>query len=97
MPAPGSPPIWLAGRWLQESRDLEHQRVEVIYTTSEGGSILGLTKVSGGGATHFFELEKIAVRALKFAPKDPMIFDTIGGMDKVTPLADAGRGARRSR
>jgi hypothetical protein len=49
---------WLAGRWLQESKD---ERVEVIYTTSEGGSILGLTKVSGGGATHFFELEKIAV------------------------------------
>lgn len=49
---------WLAGRWLQESPE---ERVEVIYTSPEGGSILGLTKVSGGGATHFFELEKIAV------------------------------------
>ncbi len=52
---------WLAGRWLQESDDLERQRVEVIYTGPEGGSILGLTKVSGGQATHFFELEKISV------------------------------------
>lgn len=49
---------WLAGRWLQES---PAERVEVIYTGPEGGSILGLTKVSGGQATHFFELEKISV------------------------------------
>lgn len=49
---------WLAGRWLQESPE---ERVEVIYTSPEGGSILGLTKVSGGATTHFFELEKIAV------------------------------------
>lgn len=49
---------WLAGRWLQESPG---ERVEVVYTSPEGGSILGLTKVSGGGTTHFFELEKIAV------------------------------------
>lgn len=33
--------------------------------------------------------EKIAVRALKFAPADPAIAFTIGGQNKVTPLSDA--------
>jgi hypothetical protein len=63
----------------------------VLRTALAGGcALFVLTGLAlPGGAAQGDKDEKVAVRPLKFAPKDPSVVFGIGGQGKLTPLADA--------
>lgn len=47
---------WLAGDWVAHTAD---GRVEELWSTPAGGAMMGMTRVTSGGAMHFFEFLRL--------------------------------------
>lgn len=92
--APPADPVaalgWLEGRWRGEGP--RAQRFEAIYTSPEGGVILGLTKGFSGERVTFTEFERIEAR-----DEQVVLLPFPGGRPAATfTLAEHDAAARRA-